>query len=709
MKKILMILAIVLSFVMNGFSQGIDCSNADPFCTNTSYLFPASVNVPSLGQVGCLYTTPNPAWYWMQVGQSGNIDIHISSGGDVDFILWGPFSSLSAACATNLMTNSGVDCSYSTAAEEDCNIPNGVSGQVYVLLITNYANISTNISFNQTGGTGTADCGIIAPPITNNGPLCVGQTLNLVVTNPTPGATYNWTGPCGFVTNVMNPTIPNITEACEGIYSLTITLNGQTSPPVTTTVIVNPLPVVGITASNNTVCNGDPSILTVTPAGTYLWNDGSSLNPRTVNPTATTTYSVTVTDANTCTGSSSITINVNQLPTVSLTANPNPICSGGEVTITANGANTYLWNDGTIINPLIIHPITTGTYSVTGTDINGCSDTESVLVTVGTGNLTSMTEVHNISCFGLNDGNANIYTVNNGVAPYTYTWSSGQNTAYVDNLTPGTYTVTIVDSYNCVLSYSIEIKEPTALSFLKSFADETCQNACNGSINLTVSGGTMPYTYLWNTGQNTSAINNLCNGEYLLHVTDSNGCVLNDTTIIYTLLNINAEFTATPNIGDINELIKFESTGTNEINQTYDWSFGDNSYGNSQNPEHYYTTSGNMEVILVITVNGLCTDTAIHFVKIKCPTAFFVPNCFTPNSDGQNEVFKVKGYGFVDFKLRIFNRWGEELILLDDIEQTWNGYFKGVQCAQGTYFYVFDGTGCDGKYYNQTGVIVLLK
>jgi len=82
---------LTLSFYVS--AQGTVCSGASPFCTGTTYTYPASTNVPSLGAVGCLYTTPNPAWYWMQIDQPGNITIHIASGGDVDFICWGPYAS----------------------------------------------------------------------------------------------------------------------------------------------------------------------------------------------------------------------------------------------------------------------------------------------------------------------------------------------------------------------------------------------------------------------------------------------------------------------------------------------------------------------------------------------------------------------------------------------------------------------------------------
>jgi hypothetical protein len=242
LKTILAFLIFLISSI-NAFSQGVDCSSSEPFCTGTSYVFPASVNVPDMGTVGCLITTPNPAFYWLEIDNPGNLDIHIASGADVDFICWGPFTSVSAACATNLMSNSGVDCSFSIDATEDCNITNAQTGEIYILLITNYANVATNITFSQTGGNGTTNCDILAPPCQCD-TVCEGQTIQLTA-DLVAGATYTWTGPNGFNSNLQNPIILNSTVANAGVYSLIITVGGINSPPVTCTVVVNTIPIIG--------------------------------------------------------------------------------------------------------------------------------------------------------------------------------------------------------------------------------------------------------------------------------------------------------------------------------------------------------------------------------------------------------------------------------------------------------------------------------
>ncbi|MDA3911126.1 MAG: gliding motility-associated C-terminal domain-containing protein [Bacteroidales bacterium] len=330
------------------------CENALPFCTSDSYIFPASTNVPDMGSVGCLYTTPNPAWYWMQIDQAGDIDIYISSGGDVDFIAWGPFNSLEDACATDLMSNSGVDCSYSTAATETANIDGAQPGEVYVLLITNYANVVTNISFSQTAGSGTTNCGIIAPPISNNGPLCEGETLQLSVSTPDASVSYSWTGPNGFTSSVMEPSIPNVTTAHAGTYSLVITDGADVSDPETTDVVVNP----NVTPTFNAVgpyCYGSsiPALPNSSTNGiTGSWSPA-------INNTATTTYTFTPT-AGQCALTNTLTIDITPQETPTFNA-VGPYCEGNTIpalsTTSTNGISGS-WSPG-------INNTATTTYTFT--------------------------------------------------------------------------------------------------------------------------------------------------------------------------------------------------------------------------------------------------------------------------------------------------------------------------------------------------------
>ena len=192
MKSNVFVLALLLfSFWGEINAQGANCLGADPFCSDQSYTFPASTNTTAESgpDYSCLGSQPNPAWYYLQVANSGDIEITLtnSENVDIDFTCWGPFSSPTAPCTSQLTYDDGnpgwlqgpcggsinpvssypcgntVDCSFTTDATEVVNIPNAQAGDYYIIMITNYSEQPTDISAQQTGGTGSTDCSIVNP------------------------------------------------------------------------------------------------------------------------------------------------------------------------------------------------------------------------------------------------------------------------------------------------------------------------------------------------------------------------------------------------------------------------------------------------------------------------------------------------------------------------------------------------------------------
>ncbi|MFN5381085.1 MAG: CUB domain-containing protein [Bacteroidota bacterium] len=207
-------------------STGNDCSSASPFCTGAVYTFPNNTGVASLGTINCLITTPNPVWYYMQIQNGGNLDINIAqtngggNGIDVDFNLWGPFTSLSAGCAAIAAgTAPNVDCSYSPSATEQANIVGALPGQFYIMLLTNYSNQAGEITFTNTAG---------STAITNCAILCTinDVTANAGACNPATN-TYDLSGQIT-VTNPPTTGTLTITNSCGG----TVTLNPPFSSPI---------------------------------------------------------------------------------------------------------------------------------------------------------------------------------------------------------------------------------------------------------------------------------------------------------------------------------------------------------------------------------------------------------------------------------------------------------------------------------------------
>src|SRR3989344_3082724 len=209
MKKILLLLSIFLMATLNSFSQA-SCAGAAPFCTSTGVNFPASTSTvaPVGPNHGCLGSQPNPAWYYLNIATSGNIQIGLSSAPavDIDFALWGPFATQAAMCAG--ISASPIDCSYSTASTEQVDITAAVAGQWYMLLITNFSGLPTNITAtaqNAPGADGTTNCAILCnmtgltatPGACNPATNTYTVTGTITTTNPPTTGTLTITSSCG--------------------------------------------------------------------------------------------------------------------------------------------------------------------------------------------------------------------------------------------------------------------------------------------------------------------------------------------------------------------------------------------------------------------------------------------------------------------------------------------------------------------------------
>ena len=153
-------------------AQGIKCSESDPFCADAGAVFLAAVNTnlhpdDNTNNYGCLGAAYNPAWYYLKIGDTGPIQLTLSNSNniDIDFIIWGPFADLSTATSScgSYTFSQIADCSFDAGATEIVDFTAATTGDIYILLITNFANSPTDISVAQTGGTGSTDCGIIGP------------------------------------------------------------------------------------------------------------------------------------------------------------------------------------------------------------------------------------------------------------------------------------------------------------------------------------------------------------------------------------------------------------------------------------------------------------------------------------------------------------------------------------------------------------------
>ncbi|NVJ45933.1 MAG: hypothetical protein HWE07_02365, partial [Cytophagia bacterium] len=233
-------------------------------------------------------------------------------------------------------------------------------------------------------------------------------------------------------------------------------------------------------------------------------------------------------------------------PTIVLSTNTtNVTCNGeadGSIDLIVTGGSgpfTYTWSSGQVSKD--ISGLTAGGYSVLVTDNNGCHASLTVTVLEPQA-LELSTTVEDITCYGAADGSIDLQ-VSGGVAPYLYSWNSGSTSEDLSGLTAGVYEVTVEDYYGCIAVTSVTITEPTSLSVSSNHTEVSNASASDGSIDLTVTGGTAPYTYAWSNGKVTQDINNLLAGTYTVVVTDNNGCS-EITTVTLNVESISPVFTS---------------------------------------------------------------------------------------------------------------------------------------------------------------------
>ena len=497
---------------------------------------------------------------------------------------------------------------------------------------------------------------------------------------------------------------------------------------------------------STTAEGGSVVTLTLTVMGTANCNTESS----------TATYPITILDlptgdisgtAGACQGDPDETITFSSSAGLAPFTYTYTLNGGGPITLLAG-------------NSTVPQPTTTGgtfVYALQSvTDNNGCtslpySTTPEATITVSSKPTASIGVSSSTAC--QNDPAQLILSGNVGSGTFTYTYDDGTGTQTVSSISPGknaviganttvvgttTYSLlSVSDDSGCATTYtnttaSITV---TALPNATIFGGGTiCQDSTGAATEIKVgaSGGASPYTVEYKvngeeanpvslnpaTDSLTINVHTSAAGTFdytLQKVTDNNGCEQNITgqkATITVVENPLPEFTVNPQSTTILEpTVEIVESSLQTV--SWSWDFGDGTTSNSPTPEeHKYLDSGSYAIKLVVENSLGCTDSIVRTVKITTPLLVYIPDAFTPNEDGINDVFLPKGEGIGEYSLKIYDRWGNLIFITDDINKGWDGIANnGTEYAQiDVYVYVVEVVSTESaKTYSYRGTFNLIR
>lgn len=742
------------------YAQVASPCDANPFCSDSSYVFPNAIagSLPPGVALGCLGSAPAPIWYWMQIGTAGTLELTLSqqtTGGiptDVDFAMYGPFTDLPSGCAAVLAGAPPLQCSYSGSATETLGIglPGGwgagastpaaaVVGEVYLVVITNYASTymgassAGTISFAQTGGTGSCDCGIICGlDASNTGPVCQGEDFELKASNNDTAHvfTYIWSGPSGVVGYTPNLVLTGH-QAGTFTYTLQAIYDNDTCR-ATTDVTIHPAPNMYLVDTNARVLcnllNTSLNLLSPTPNTEYSWYHDGVIMPGIVGGSMTTSETgdykvIGVTDKGCTDTSYEVSITFHHTFT-DFDFTVDPACSQDTVRFhNLSDSGTYLWRFGDGAQDTATHPMhiyaQQGNYPVTLRimDLNGCLDSVSKIV--GTMHPLSASFLMSADSLCQADASPIQFTDKSIGNIKTYNWQFGDDGTSTlpspQHLFPnaGSHRVTLVitDSLGCMDSTSKYVYVDS-VPFLYLHPERF--NICVGeqvTYNLDYLQGTATQV-VWNFGDGAkwSAKGNPTHsfdkeGKYWVTVTaDFPVCpsiTATDSIIVnaYPKVDLGPDSALCLNGPAI--LIGNLMVNDGGLLQ-YKWNTG--------------ATTPSIEVrepgMYTLTVSkGDCA--ASESVRVHKDCYADVPNAFTPNGDGENDYFfprNLLSRGAVGFRMSIFNRWGQKVFETENLNgRGWDGKFNGVDQPMGAYIYQIQIAFKNGKTEEYNGSVTLIR
>ena len=623
--------------------------------------------------------------------------------------------------------------------------------------------------------------------------------------------TYNWTGD-GVVQG--SPSQSGLTA---GTYSLEVVDDKQCVINQTYTLTEPDIIVINTVSKNDILCFGDATgaieinITGGTPTEVspgifeygYSWTgpNGFTSNAQNISNLLAGTYTIEVTDELGC--KEQTDIELTQPPAIEINYTKTDVsCYGeadGSIDISVNGGNPpYQISWSNLGNGFSQSNLSAGNYIAKIVDQNLCE--ANVTITIEQPIFFIAPIVSPISCNDANDASIDL-NLTGGIAPITVLWSDDPSAGIQrNNLSPGSYTVSIIDSDTdqCPIEETFIITNPPELAVTSIVNDAIdCDVSNSGSIELDVSGGTQPYTFLWNTGQTSEDIFNIPSGDYSVEIKDSRGCTINREYTIFRQepILISLEETVIPDCnsntinvqnipnvtggflpytyswssgvisGSNNEIMTTNQSGAYVLTVTdgrgcqesvsiqvdvpevgfpeftyeslsltqysyvsiedpiqffnlstgnftnVSWDFGDGSpIINTLNPEHTYDQVGTFTVTLTVEYDYGCTYQITQDINVTKGYLLVIPNAFSPNEDGINDVVRPSFRGFTTIRMLVYDTWGT---LVYEEEGTslegWNGFINEKPAENGNYIMYVNGITFFGQEIKKSTSITILK
>ncbi|NRA12884.1 MAG: gliding motility-associated C-terminal domain-containing protein [Crocinitomicaceae bacterium] len=535
-------------------------------------------------------------------------------------------------------------------------------------------------------------------------------TVDLTVTGGTSPYIQLWSN---LGTIVLSDTTEDLSNLIADTYTVLVTDANGCAEMMNS--IVNepnaPLAITGIVDDANCFGLNDGAIDITVTGGTTLYNYSWSSGQLTedISIVVAGSYAVTVTDQNLCVETMSFVIDQPLAPLNVVTFTTDVLCNGyndGAIESDVSGGTMpyiYAWSNAETTDD--IGSLLAGVYTLTVTDDQGC--TSFTGATINEPALLVFTPtVIDASCYGYADGEITI-TITGGVQPYYFNWGN-QNEILLNNesetltgLIAEEYFIRVRDENGCINEQIIIVNQPAPFISTYVVTDVLCNGGVDGSVDVTIVGGTIPYSTVWSDGQTTEDAINLVTGDYGYEITDGQGCIIRDSVTVEepSLVQISYDLIEVSCV-DQSDASIFVTPWGGTMPYTYLWTTGSDEQNAESLPPGMYD--------ITITDDNNCINTFSFEVNFNYDECLIIPNTFTPNGDNYNDTWVLGNLDlYPNAQVKVFNKWGNEIFTSNGLYEPWDGTQYSNPLPSEVYYYIIVLGNVDDNQY--TGTVTIIR